>query len=378
MNRVLEKIARIFDVVASFAIAGVVIWLGYKHYYENLDSVLLILCLIGGGIVSSAVCRLFHELGHIVIGLLCGFRFNSMRIGFVQIFKDEGKLRIAAKRLPESLAGATEMLPKNAENLHAKYLAVVCGGLAFSLLFLASAELVLDFYKSIPFAVYALVCTSLPYAFHLFFYNVLPFNDDNLDTDGAMLRGLIKKEPSYLTAVNILAIEAYLYQGLTPSEIDKDLYFGAPQLPEDDFNFILLTNYRLSYYIDAEDRENAAKACQRLESLLEYVPQYYKNDITADILYCKCCRRDTEGARALYPQLKLYLKGEGTLSAHRISAAYELYVNGDKSAALRELNAAEQKAENYYIKGLGKYERKLLGSIRDDIKTDFYYEPSRQ
>ena len=37
MNRVLEKIARIFDVVASFAIAGVVIWLGYKHYYENLD-----------------------------------------------------------------------------------------------------------------------------------------------------------------------------------------------------------------------------------------------------------------------------------------------------------------------------------------------------
>ena len=374
MNRIAEKICRIFDVVASFAIAGVVVWLGYKHYYESVDSVLLILCLIGGAIVSSAVCRLFHELGHIVIGLICGFRFNSMRVGCFYLYRDEGKLRIAARRLPESLAGATEMLPKNANNLHDKYLAVVCGGLAFSLLFLAGAELVLDFYKYMPFAVYALVCTSLPYAFHIFFYNVLPFNDDNLDTDGAMLKGLIKKEPSYLTAVNILAIEAYLYQGLTPAEIDKELYFGAPQLPEDDLNFILLTNYRLSYYIDAGDRESAAKACTRLENLLEYVPQYYRNDILADILFCKCRRDDIEGAKALYPQLKLYLKGEGTLSAHRISAAYELYVNGDKRASMRELNAAEEKAENYYIKGIGKYERKLLADIRDGIQTNIYYD----
>ena len=377
MNRTLEKIARIFDVVASFAIAIVVVWLGYRHYYESVDSVLLVLCLLAGGLVSSAICRLFHELGHVLIGLLCGFRFNSMRIGILHIYRDEGKLRLAFGKMPDSLAGSTEMLPKNAEKLHEKFLAVVFGGLAFSLLFLAAAELVLDFYYAVPFAVYALVCTSLPYAFHIFFYNVLPFNDDNLDTDGAMLKGLLKKEPSYLTAVNILAIEAYLFQGYTPAEIDRQLYFGAPQLPEDDMNFILLTNYRLSYYIDREDRENAAKACRRLEDLLEYVPQYYKNDILADLLFCKCCRGDTEGAKELYPQLRLYLKGEGTLSAHRISAAYELYVNKDKSAALRELNAAEQKAENYYIKGLGKFEHKLLSRIRDDIKTEILYDPEQ-
>ena len=377
MNRIAEKLARIFDVAAAFAIAGVVVWLGCKHYYEEIDSVLLVLCLIGGGILSSAVCRLFHELGHIAIGLLCGFRFNSLRVGWFTLYRSDGKLRAAVRRLPESLAGSTEMLPKNAEKLHEKFLAVVSGGPAFSLLFLAAAELVLDFYQAMPFAVYALVCTSLPYAFHIFFYNVLPFNDDNLDTDGAMLKGLIKREPSYLTAVNILAIEAYLYQGLTPSEIDKKLYFGAPQLPEDDLNFILLTTYRLSYYIDAGDRENAAKACSRLESLLEYVPQYYKNDIAEDVLFCKCLRGDAAGASAMYAPLKQYLKGEGTLAAHRTSAAYELYVNGDRVAALRELNAAEQKAENYSVKGIGKYEQKLLARIRDDIKAEILYEPAQ-
>ena len=375
MNRIVEQFARIVDVVLTFSIACLVIWLGYLHYYEEIDSVLLFLCLLGGGILSSAVCGLFHELGHIFVGLICGFRFNSLRIGFVQICRHEGKIRITAKRLPESLAGTAEMLPKNAENLYGKYLAVVCGGLIFSFLFLAGAELTLDFYTAIPFAAYALICTSLPYAFHLFFYNVLPFNDDNLDTDGAMLKGLIKKEPSYLTAVNILAIEAYLYQGFTPSEIDKELYFGAPQLPEDDLNFILLTNYRLAYYLDAGEYENAGKACKRLESILEYIPAFYKNDVMADVLFWKCQSGDIEGAKELYPSLKLYLKGEGTLSSHRIAAAYELYVNANKTAALRELNFAEQKAENYYIKGIGKYERKLIGKIRDGIKTDILYVP---
>ena len=76
----------------------------------------------------------------------------------------------------------------------------------------------------------------------------------------------------------------------------------------------------------------------------------------------------------MYPSLKLYLKGENSLQSHRIAAAYELYANSDKMAALRELNAAEQKAENYYIKGIEKYERKLLACIRGDIKTDIYLD----
>lgn len=375
MNRVLERIARIFDIAASFALAGVIVWLGYMNFYREIDSVLLIFSLVFGGLVASIVCGVFHELGHIVIGAICGFRFNSLHIGPLKIFRDEGNIRCTVKSLPDSLAGSAEMLPTNAANLYEKYLAMVCGGLAFSLLFLAADILVLNFYKSIPFAVYALVCTSLPYAFHLFFYNVLPFNDDNLDTDGGMLKGLLKKEPSYLTAVNILAIEAYLYQGLTPAEIDKDLYFGAPQLPEDDLNFVLLTNYRLNYYIDAGDTENALKASARLESVAEYIPKIYKSEILADVLFCECCiSGNTDKAKKMYPSLKLYLKGENSLQSHRIAAAYELYANSDKMAALRELNAAEQKAENYYIKGIEKYERKLLACIRGDIKTDIYLD----
>ena len=368
MKRFLETAAKVFDIAAVVALSGVVLYLGYEHFYAEIDSFLLVLALVLGGIFSSAICCVFHELGHIVFGKACGFLFNSLRVGPIKIYRDDGGLRITAKEMPETVAGAAEMLPKSADKLYAKYRAVTAGGPAFSFLFLVAAALTLYFYDRIPFAVYALVCTSLPCAFHLFFYNTLPFSSDDLDTDGALLRGLMKRETPYLTAVNILAIEGYLYQGFTPSEIDKELYFGLPQLPEDDFNFILLTSYRLMYYLDGGDAENTVRAADRLEGLMEYVPSYYLNDIAADILFVESTvKGDTEIARRMYPALEKYLKGEDTLQSRRILAAYELYVNGDKLAALRQLNAAEEKAEKYWIKGIAKFEKKLIACIRDDI-----------
>ena len=368
MRYFLEKLAKVFDILAVIALSAVIVYLGYEHYYAEIDSVVLIFALVLGGLLSALICSVFHELGHIVFGLACGFRFNSLRIGMFKLYRGDGKLRCTFKDIPETVAGAAEMLPRNAEGLYSKYLLVTLGGLAFSFLFLLAAILTLYFYQRIPFIAYALVCSSLPAAFHLFFYNALPFSSDDLDTDGALLRGLIKKETSFLTAVNILTIEGYLYQGLSPSEIEQKLYFGLPQLPEDDFNFILLTNYRLMYYLDGGDIANAVRACDRLEGLLEYVPSYYFADIASDILFCELTiKGETDVAKEMFPRLERYLRSEDTLQTRRILAAYELYVNRDKLAALRELNAAEEKAENYWVAGVAKYEKKLIACLRADI-----------
>ncbi len=372
MNRLMEKTIRIVDIVVTFVLAATVVVIGYNRFWQSYDAVLLAVFLILGGALSLLVCTAFHELGHVFFGLCAGFRFNSLRIGFLNICRREGRLRISFSRLPESLAGATEMLPKNAEKLYSKFLATVSGGLIFSFCLLAGCAVALCLYRSIPFAAYIFVCTALPFAFHIFFYNVLPFNDDNLDTDGGMLRGLLKKEPSYLTAVNILTIEGYLYQGKSPAEIDREIYFGLPQLPEDDLNFIVLTSYRFMYYLDSGDIESAIKASDRLSGLLEYVPRLYYNDISADILFCECClKNDTDAARIRYSSLRQYLIGEKSLQTNRVCAAYELYVNGDKIAALRFLSAAQQKAEECSVEGLQKYERKLIDCLRRDINENF-------
>ena len=94
---------------------------------------------------------------------------------------------------------------------------------------------------------YIFTAAGLPYAFHLFIYNFLPLHLEGAHTDGALVWGIILKDDSYITALNILAIEGLMHEGRSPSESDENLYFSLPQLHEDDLNFILLTSYLLLF-----------------------------------------------------------------------------------------------------------------------------------
>lgn len=368
MNRTLERFLRAFDILFTVVLAGTVVYLGYARFYRDYNALLAIVAMLLGGVVSGVAACVFHECGHLLFGALCRFRFNSLRIGFVRIYRKGKALRVSFGGGGDpSLAGETEMLPANGEHIYGKFLATVCGGLLFSLLFLAGAATSLALHARLPFAAFVFLCTAVPSAFHLFFYNVLPFNDEPA-TDGALLYGLLRHDVSAMTAVNLLAIEGHLMQGFTPAEMDEKLYFGLPQLPEDDFHFILLTEYRMAYYLDGGDAASALKAARRLESLLDYVPAAARMPVRADILFARCAvGGDREGAQALYPAVRGYLHAEQSVTAKRIAAAYELYVNGDKAAATCELSAAERLANECGIAGLARYERKLIACIRADI-----------
>ena len=353
------------DAVVSVALIGCVLYFGYAQFYRAFHAVLLLFLLLLGGVFSSAVCCIFHELGHVLFGALCGFRFVGMRAACFRLYRSGGKMHACFSALPASLAGATEMIPKHTRRLRGRYLAFLAGGLIFSLLFLAGAAVAFGFFARVPFAVYALVCTALPAAFHLFFVNVLPVFEG---TDGASFFGVLRGDPSCAVALRILAIEGGMYEGRTPSELDPKLFFAPPNLPEDDVYFLLLTDHRLTFYLDAGDAASAAKETLRLDELLEYAPPYYSGALAADVLFGKCCvLRDTEGALVLYSRYAAVFAGAGTVSSERTVAAFEWYVKGDRAAAGAALARARRLAETSIVAGEARFEGKLLDRIAADV-----------
>lgn len=364
--RAKEKIAEVIGWVITLVVGIIIIYFGYYHYYTDYNAALIIFVLLLGGILSSIVCCIFHELGHIIVGKICGFRFNAVQILSVRIYWQGNRLKAGWRRLDDQLLGAAEMLPKNADRMYEKYFAETAGGLVASLLWLAGAITALALSSHMHFVVYSLTCTSLPCAFYVFYKNILPFGDP--PTDGAILTGLIGKDAAALTVVNMLAIEGYLSIGKTPGEIDHALYFDLPQLPEDDYNFLILTDYRIAYSIDSGDITGAVQYSDRLKGLLEYVPKQCFNEIVGDILFCECVyKRDAAEAEKLYKKIRPYLLGEGDITSHRIDAAYETYIRKDKIAALRKLSAAQQSLESCRVQGVALYEKKLLEYIREGI-----------
>ena len=367
MRRKAERAVSVLCVILAIAQAVLVAYFGYVNYYRDYHSTLLIVAMVLGGLLSSMLCCIFHECGHILFGKLCRFRFNAMHVWFLHIVRYNGRVRIHLGRILQDEEGSAEMLPENVDGMRKRYGLVTAGGVLFSFLWFVGALLALIFANAAHFAVYVLVATSLPYAFYLFACNLLPFTDP--PTDGAVLLGLIRGDASALTAVNLLSIEGYLMQGRTPVQIPENLYYGAPQLPEDDVNFILLTDYRLARAIDAGDVRAAVRLSDRLKELTEYIPDFCLREIEADVLFVECAvKQDREEAKRLYKDVKQYLAGERSIAAQRTGAAYALFVERDKVGCLRHLSAAQELADVCTIRGQAQYERKLLSCIKEELE----------
>ena len=361
---------KIVDYLIWLTLTLLMVWFGLHTYSEKHSIIMIGIVILICWLISAFFCDLFHEVGHLLFGLCNDFAFNSLHIGFINIYRKQGRLSVTIKPIFISIAGCIEMLPKNSKNLHVRFRRMVFGGLLFSFILALGSTLCFAFFPRLPFIAYVFTCTIWPYSVHLLFCNLLPQeSNDQLYSDGAMYWGLLRKDASCLTTVNVLAVEGYMYAGRSPAEIGKELYFGLPQLSEDDLNFMILTDYRLMYFLDAGQLDHALAASDRLNSILCYIPIYYYRDIAADIMYCECAiRGDCVAADDMLGYLHGYLECKNTVTANRILAAAMLYIDEDKESATKYIERALKKAEECAIPGYVKFEKKLIERIQKDME----------
>ena len=79
----------------------------------------------------------------------------------------------------------------------------------------------------------------------------------------------------------ILKIQGLVNGGLPLKEVDEALLLDVPQLPEDDLNFIILTQLRYEYYLAKDDDSTAYKYFLRYKDLIKYLPDEYGAEATA-------------------------------------------------------------------------------------------------
>ena len=326
-----------------------------------------ILRFVVGGIVAGLICTIVHETGHFFAGKKSGFVFSSMVIWFFKISKDGEKIKFSFVMFNQQ-AGYTEMIPSTQEDMDKKLIKMTKGGLiaSFVVMILGIPALFLTDYISVwLFSIWSMLLTMGAY---FFFGTALPASDDHTLNDGAVIYNIKKQTPTSKVMINLLKIQANLYQGKSPSEIDEKLYFDVPQLPEDDINFALLLNARYTYYLDKKDFINAKKCSERLLSLEDYLPNAYITIFKIDELY-NCCTfsKDENKADDIMYEVDRYINAVNDCQTLRTKLAYLLNVRQEKDGADIFFNKAYKEADKSQLKGLSVMERKLL----DELKKDF-------
>ncbi len=365
MNRRINIISYVITMVCMLASLFAVVSISNRNY-QDVELGLALALLAGGAIVSGFLNTLFHELGHYFAGKKHGFVFSAMTVWFFRWKRVKKKIKFDFVFLGEE-AGYTEMIPTDV-NLVGKGLKNMARGGYFTSLILAIIGVPALFVPNLSIYVYCFWAMLFPIGIYFFLSSCLPSSSYGVRNDGAVVLGLKRSDDSMKVAVSVLKIQAELYNGKTPSEIDDSLYFDLPQLPEDDVNFAMLLNARYLYYLDKEDYKNAKNTTDRLLSIVEYMPKEYAFLVKTDALYNACTFDFNENvADDLVYELEKYLNNVNTATNVRAKLAYLLYVTGEKESVDIFYKKGVKEADRAQIKGLALFEKKLF----DKMKKDF-------
>lgn len=250
------KLVTVFAAVGAAALAA---WGGYVFCTQveiggtaelyALIPIYIILVFLG-----ALIDDFVHEGAHFLVGLICSM---GVKLPKMRLFK----------------SSSVEMSPKGAKAMKFRFVLTAGAGLFFDLLLILLGVLAFAVPSVPPF--FGVV---LPYAFYSFLLNVVPLEYPSGKTDGLAIAEVLSKSDSSKVLVTILRVQGLVNAGTPLKEIDESMLMDLPQLPEDDINFIILTQLRYEYYLAKGDDSTAYKYFLRYKDLIQYLPSGYTDD----------------------------------------------------------------------------------------------------
>lgn len=335
-------------------------WTEYLQKYYTIDiseGVAVFLVAIASLIVSLAIIVPIHELGHLICGLLCGYKFVSFRIFNYTFIKEDGKIRI--KKFAVAGTGGQclltppdlpiEQIPTGWYNF---------GGVLANIILLL---IVLPFFflDLNPFVAEALgifVCTDVI----MILLNGIPMKANGVGNDGYNMKLLKNNLLSKQGIVNQLRANALIQNGVRPKDMPDDLFSNPKDI---NYKNALELSIPLMYASRLIDRMEYEEALTEMEALYahkdEIMPLYVK-EIACELAFLHLRTGNVEKAEKLLDKdLRKYINTYRKMmsSKERILVAMALYLDKDEAKA-RNLYEQFNARKNEYL---------LQGEVKSDL-----------
>lgn len=278
-----------FLTTAMYVLAGISC---SKILLKNMEMVydiagFLLVC----GEIVLVICAAFflhalvHEAGHLVCGLVTGYRFCSFRIGSLILVKTEGKLKLKRYALPGT-AGQCLMAPPDMADGKIPYVLYNLGGSLFNLLFSLAVFLGSLFLGNFPTAA-ACLQTLAVIGIVAALVNAIPMQMDMINHDGynALCLG---KHPKELRAFWIqMKVMEQTAQGIRLKDMPEE-WFALPT--EEELKNPMCASVAVlacSRLMDSMKLQQAARLMEDLLQMDTGMIELHKRILTEDCMYCE-------------------------------------------------------------------------------------------
>lgn len=294
-----------------------------------------------------------HELGHLVFGLISGYKFSSIRFLSFIFFLENGKLKLKKLKLAGT-GGQCLMIPPKLDGT-----SPVClynwGGCLANLIFSIIFLVVACFSKSFPtlkvfFEIFS-IC-----GFIVAVTNGIPFK--TLSNDGYNAITLKKRFEARKAFEKSLYISKEIAGGKRIKDVDVD-FCEYDEKFYDDNMVVMSAMQTLNYYVDKCEFEKAYEFCKKLYEkafLIDIHKLVVISELINSILLTD--KDKSEIDQIFTKENKSLLKKYKALPpVHRVLYVYELLYNNNEENALKHKKDFEKIAKKY------PYKQELVGEI---------------
>ena len=344
-NKIIQGVLQLIGIMFVGAIIGYAVGKIVGDTLARVDTPNIIFLFIAG-VIAFILQVIVHEAGHLVFGLISGYKFISFRVFDFKIIKDEnGKLKIRYERLAGTGGQCLMRAPEYVEGKF-KYKLYLLGGVLFNLVFSIIFWLVLPSYYTLLFALIG---------FALAFLNLIPMGFN----EGMTYYHASKDETTRF--ILYLQLEYIYYQS-----IGKNLLIEQPTIVEkinsleitntnyltDALEFIKLDGLEYFFEFDALYNESRKLYIERNDLL----PVYKVELMTLLVKLISLVNPEDELLEELMKDKTLLARlKQKNPQTKNILATYEYGVNLDDEKALgllAEARKIKNKAPNLYVQNL--------------------------
>lgn len=327
--------------------------------------------LVGGAsfIVALAILIPAHEAGHLVCGLLTGYKFVSFRIFNLTFIRVNDKIRVKKY----SVAGTGGQCLLTPPDLPVEEIPTAwynAGGVLanLALLVLTLPLFLLDLH---PFVAEFLVIFCLTDVL-LILTNGIPMKVGGISNDGYNIIYLNRNLLSKQSIVTQLRSNALIQEGVRPKDMPAEWHEWKGDIDYKNPLEVSMPLMHASRLVDEMRWEEAYQEFSHIYGHKADIMQLYVKETACELAFCALVTgRKDQAAELLDKNLRKYINAyRGVMSSkQRIMCAIELYLNDDRAKATEIYEALDAASEKYLLQGEVKSDLSVMKEMLEQTQS---------
>ena len=313
--------------------------------------------------IASFVQTIIHESGHLIFGLITGYKFVSFRIGHFMFIKEKGRLKIKLYNVVGTAGQClmmppqwNEKIPYRLYNLGGCIMNAATALFALAAYFVAGAE---GFF-ALCMAMLAVMGLSMALT------NGIPMRVGGISNDGMNAALLGKKENTLRAFWLQLYVNGLIAKGERYRNMPREWF----RLPEgEELSDPICCAMGVMLYNFCFDMHEFDQAEQTINYMLNApgLLDVEKNELLCELLFLRVLRGapKEEIDSLLTPKLDKYIKATANyVSRRRLAYAYQLLYLKNYSTAQKCLEVFERTAATYPYSAETENEREIIEIVK--------------